>query len=249
MAFLIALSALSASAADTESEKIKKMMATQIDGTRKLSAQGLTMIEANGRTFLVSDNGRIVVTGRIFDMWNGVELKNISDVDKYTTRIDVGKLKLNADDLGAVSINQGKKEVIAFVDPNNAVSHRFIQSAAKLPGYTFKLVMIPGADEESFEKVKKAACVEDRGAVKKALVDNNWEKLLSEVKECDRLNLQRAIITARIFGVDQRQLPFVIRHDGYYRQGTFKDWDDWLSDVESKSDKPVDKAQSQKSSK
>ena len=231
-AVALALMAIQAKAAAPEmnAEQIKKMLATQVDGIVKLPATSMTLIEANGKSFLVSDNGRIVVTGKMYDMWNGVELTSVADVNKYAYKIDVSKLGLKLDDLGAITIGNGKKEVIAFIDPNSAPSHKFVQTAARLNQYTLKLIMIPGPEKESQEKVKKASCVAEKALVAKALIDNAWDKLLADVKECELLPLQKAIITSRIFGVNSSALPYVIRHDGQVTQSPIKNVEDWLAD-------------------
>jgi thiol:disulfide interchange protein DsbC len=223
------LAALAAQAApDLDVNQIKNALKTQVDGVAKLPVGGLTMIEANGKTFLVSDNGRIVVMGKIYDIWNSVELKTVEDAERYANRIDIDKLGLKPDELGGINIGTGKKEVIMFLDANCTSCNKLIQSALKHNDYTFKVILLPMLNDDSVIKAKKAICNADKQAVAKALIDNTWDKLPAPPADCIVLPLQKAMTTARVFGI--QKVPFLVRNDGRVAANFSGDLGEWLSE-------------------
>lgn len=211
---------------EKDAEMLKNVLKTQVDAAVKLPVQGMHMIEAGGKTLFVSDNGRIVIVGKIYDMWNNVELKGVGDVDKYAMKIDIGKLGVNLDELKPIVIGNGKLEVVVFVDPNCPHCHKILQNAIRLKQYTFKFIPLPLLGPDSVEKVRKGLCHADKVAVSKALVDNQWEKIPVGEANCGQLPAEKSIILARILGVTS--IPFSIAPDGTIYQGVPKDYTAWL---------------------
>ena len=232
-AFLVAASNVSAQVGDgfteKEEERVKEILKTQVDGMVKLPITGIQLIEAGGNTYGVSDNGRFVFTGKIIDMWNGVQIKNTADANKYATKINVQKLGINFDELNPVVIGNGRSEFIVFVDPNCPHCHKILVAASKMKKHMFKFIMLPLLGSDSVEKMKKGACHNDRAAVSRALIDNKWEKITVGAADCGSVANQKAIVLARIFGVTS--VPFTISVvDGAVQQGVPPDFAAWADE-------------------
>lgn len=217
-------------AAPSEAELIKEYLKYKVDGVRKLPVSGLSMIEAGGKMFIVSDNGRIVITGKIYDMWNGVEMKGIEDADRYSSKIDLKKLGLNIEELNPFSIGSGKSEVIIFIDPNCTDCYKLLQSAFKLPNHTFKVILLPILNVNSVEKAKRAICHTDKAMVTKAIFDNEWDKIPAAAKDCSTLAINKAIVIAKIFGMTG--IPFLIGPGGATSNTAPKDLAAWITEME-----------------
>jgi thiol:disulfide interchange protein DsbC len=241
----IALAALSlagsafAQSAPDDVAQIKKLMHGKFDAVKRLPVTGLMIVEADGQVYLSSENGRIVVAnGRVYDMWNGLEIKEGKDVDKFANKIDLVKMGLNISDLAPLEVGAGKKTVVMFIDPSCPHCHRMMAQAAKLTNeYRFQFVLLPILGTESIEKSKKAICMADKQAAVKALIDNTLAKAPSPDVGCNLLPLQKALLTARIMGVDS--VPFIVAPDGTMQRGAPKDLSNWLSSLDSKADSRV----------
>lgn len=223
--------------------QLSAIVRSKTTSVRRLPAAGMMLIEADGAQYITSDNGRIVISGgRVFDMWNGVEIKDTSDVDKYANKLDLAGIGLQIGDLAPLEIGSGKKTVVMFVDPNCPHCHRMMAQAAKIASdYRFQFILLPMLGPESIEKAKRAICATDKQAAAKALIDNSLAKLPAPDPSCSLVPLQKALVTAKVLGVDS--VPFIIAPDGTMQRGAPKELGEWLSslDVNTKSLAVVDK--------
>lgn len=69
-------------------------------------------------SIVITDNPRYVIKGRIFDMWQNVEIKNKAELEQSTRVIPLQKIKVNTTELLDVRANQEKSdELTIFLDP------------------------------------------------------------------------------------------------------------------------------------
>jgi thiol:disulfide interchange protein DsbC len=209
-----------------DESQIQSMLKTQIDGSARLPG-GLTMIEANGKSMLISGEGRIVVIGKVFDLWNGVELKNLDDVEKYAYMINLKKLGIQLDELGALSMGKGPKEIVVFIDPSCSTCRETLKKLAEMDQYTFKILLLPTNKQDSVNKVKKGICGQNKGAVLQSLVEDSWEKIPAPNINCILMPMYKTSVASRMLGITEA--PFFIRDDGIGHPGEPKDIDAWLS--------------------
>ena len=109
-----------------------------------LPINGVRAVESDGQIVFISDNGRFVITGQIYDVWS----KNLSAqcpkcVLSPTAYISK-EMGMDVDKLNTISFGHGPKDVVLFVDPRCGVCHKLIGEAKPLAEkYTFKIVVIP----------------------------------------------------------------------------------------------------------
>ena len=203
-----------------------------IEGLKALPIHGLNMVKAGGKTFFMSDNGRFVITGTLLDVWNRVAVTELDQVDQIANRIDLSKMKLKIDDLGPATVGTGKAQVVVFVGPRCPYCGRVQKQMDALKGqYSFKLVPIPVLGPESQSLVVKIGCLlqtPSKDKARDALMNQAYDTLSSEIDpKCDREPVQRAIVTAKLFGIDG--VPFLIAPDGRTLKGAPDNLADWLA--------------------
>ena len=215
---------------------------TNIEGLKALPIHGLNMVKAGGKTFFMSDNGRFVITGTLLDVWNRVTVTELDQVDQIANRIDLSKMKLKIDDLGPATIGTGKPQVVVFVDPRCPYCGKVQKQMETLKSqYTFKLVPIPVLGSESQSLVVKIGCLlqtPSKDKARDALMHQTYDTLPSAIdSKCDREPVQRAMVTAKLFGIDG--VPFLIAPDGRTFKGAPESLADWLANkTEPKTETP-----------
>jgi thiol:disulfide interchange protein DsbC len=189
---------------DSEMTADVKDVMRSIDEVKRLPVNGLSMVKAGDKTFLITDNGHFVVAGnfKLVDMWQGKVIGSVADT-KGIEKVDLRKIGLNPDDLSTFSIGSGKKEVVIFVDPQCNYCHELIVQLEPLgKEYIFKLVLIP--------VLKKLICNKDKAQSLKALVEKDYSKLPALVRQedsCDLKPLQKAVIATKL--LDIQGVPYV----------------------------------------
>jgi thiol:disulfide interchange protein DsbC len=191
--------------------EVKDIMRS-VDEVKRLPVTGLSMIKADDKAFLISDNGHFVVAGnfKLVDMWQGKIIGSVGDT-KGIDKVDLRKIGLNPDELSTFTIGIGKKEVVIFVDPQCDYCHQLI-SQLELLGkeYAFKLVLIPVLGKESAEISKKLICNKDKAQSLQALVAKDYSKLPALIRKegsCDLKPLQKAVVASKL--LDIQGVPFI----------------------------------------
>jgi len=136
------------------------LLSIKIDGMQDLPISGLKMVKSGEQTVFISSNGRFAFYGgKLMDIWTQQEIKELADIDKIANRIDLSRMKLKADDLGAVTVGHGKGQVLVFIDPRCPYCGKVMKDLQALQDqYTFKLVMVPILGPESQNIVVQLAC-------------------------------------------------------------------------------------------
>jgi len=196
---------------DTEMTVEVKDIMKSVDEVKRLPVNGLSMIKADNKQFLITDNGHFVITGnfKLVDMWQGKILGSIADTNGIN-KVDLRKIGLNPDELSALTIGSGKREVTIFVDPQCHYCHDLIGQLEPLgKEYQFKLVLIPVLGKESAEITKKLICNKDKAQSLKALVDQDYTKLPDFTKDgrCDLKPLQKAVVATKL--LDIQGVPYI----------------------------------------
>lgn len=218
------------------SEIASGLLSIKIDGMQELPITGMKMVKSGEQTVFISSNGRFAFYGgKLMDIWTQQEIKDLADIDKIANRIDLSRMKLKADDLGAVTIGHGKAEAWVFIDPRCPYCAKVINELQALQGqYTFKLVMIPILGPESQNIVVQLSCQSGTGdtkaknAVRDRLLKQDYNGLPTEPPtSCNKEPLQKAVVTAKLF--DLKGVPFLIAPDGRTHSGAPETLADWLA--------------------
>jgi thiol:disulfide interchange protein DsbC len=213
------------------------LLSIKIDGMQDLPISGLKMVKSGEQTVFISSNGRFAFYGdKLMDIWTQQEIKELADIDKIANRIDLSRMKLKADDLGAVTVGHGKGQVLVFIDPRCPYCGKVMKDLQALQDqYTFKLVMVPILGPESQNIVVQLACqlgasdTKAKDAVRDRLLKQDYADLPTEPPaQCNKEPLQKAVVTAKLF--DLKGVPFLIAPDGRTHSGAPESLADWLAD-------------------
>ncbi len=211
-----------ASAADTLDQQASvefKNAMKSIDAVKRLPVTGLSMVKADDKLFLVTDNGHFIVAGnlKLVDMWQGKVLKSIED-SQDVEKVNLRKIGLSPDDIAAFKIGNGTQEVTIFVDPMCQYCHELIGQLEPLGKlYTFRLVLVPVLGKDSANVVKKLLCHNDKTEALTALVTQKYDKLPVPGSGCDLKTLQKAVVATKLLdiqGVPYLFLPSYSTHKG-----------------------------------
>lgn len=208
--------------------------ANQVNGmkegvTSPLPMNGMVAAEKNGKLAFVSDNGRFVFQGTVYDTWSQKNIESLRDAEIAYKTIDVKKTKFRVDDLNPLTIGSGEKTVIIFTDPFCPSCHILLEDAKKVEGYTFKVVYVPLMGDDSSKVVRAMQCIKDRESATSVML--GLAKPLSivgkaEMPTCDTSPIAKRIVSAHMFGI--KGVPFMIRDDGLvrlgYDQGGLNSW-------------------------
>ncbi|MBK5966709.1 hypothetical protein CCR95_22180 [Thiocystis minor] len=205
-----------------------------IDGLRRLPIQGVSIMQSGEKIFFVSANGRYVFLGPAIDLWHGERLNSLADADRLTGRIDIGRLKLNASDLGALDVGDGTREILVFVDPMcphcaTLLDQIQVLSPAQRTPYRFRLIPLAllGADSIAAAVNLNCLAASDRAAATQALLTHTLETVPTAQERCGQGALQRALVTAHLLGIST--VPFLIAPDGRLQPGIPADLLTWIA--------------------
>lgn len=207
-------------------------LAAGIARTARLPVSGIQAVETmDGDLLFLSDNGRYAFRGVALDLWHGIKLSSFDETQRLAGRIDLGKLKLDVKDLGALDLGEGP-EVVAFVDPLCPHCAALREEIDALAGtYRFRLVPIPVLGEASQRAVLAINCMSavDTAKARDALLGKiDAATLPAPTVGCGEGPSQRALITAQILGI--QGTPFLIAPDGRIHQGSPVNLATWIAD-------------------
>lgn len=192
-----------------------------IEAMKPLPAEGFQIIQSQGRIFLVSGNGHYVVTGKVMDLWNGIEIHSVADVDK-TNRIPLAHLGLSAQQLGGASVGKSEKReaVTVFLDPGSSQSQQLLPLLRQIAReHRVDLVFIP-AQPSRAALSRALICHPD--AIQPFFETSRLPTPEAETETCGIGELQRARVTAQLLGI--HTLPFSVTPNGATVTGAPKDY-------------------------
>jgi len=203
----------------------------KIESMVEVPMTGIQMVEAQGKVFFISENGRYVFRGALYDMWDeGRQVVSTEDLREKSSRIDLKDIGLNLDDLFTLDFGNGEKEVAVFVSPGCPVCKEAIAQMTQVADqYRFRLIPLPGSSETSQKHLRQLICSAEKDPEQalQALMTEEYAALPGEIN-CDVGGAQRSLVTARMFGVDV--VPFFIGADGRIKKGLPKDLESFLGD-------------------
>lgn len=220
LAFALLITVASHAAA---AEKIPDFRGSPLEGAdiqamENMPIRGLKAVQANGRLMFMSDTGRFVFVGDVYDTWSFKKLTSMEEIRDAANRVNLANFNLNIkDELKPYVIGSGKKEVVVFVDPLCPHCHSLLKDLENPPkDYSFLVVTIPALGKDSGAKVRQLGCAADREKAKSALITGDYSGL-QQTQDCDLMPLQKALVTAQILGV--QGVPFLVAPDGRVNRG------------------------------
>lgn len=191
------------------------------DNIVMLPVAGMLAIEKNGKFAVVSDNGRFIIQGSLYDTWSQKELKTLDEARVAANYIPIDKAKMGFEDLSPMSIGTGDKAITMFSDPACKFCKDVMDEARQsLPeGYRLDVLMLPLLTERSATRTQELHCAEDKAAAWQAAVKGDLNSPLAQKPKgaCEIDVIGKRRLTAQFIGA--RNVPFLIRDDGLTRQG------------------------------
>lgn len=139
-------------------DKIKEAIVKSGKATNMPNSASIVVF-SEPESILITDNPRYVVKGRIFDMWQNVELKNENELQASTQIIPLKQLKVNTKDLLEVRVNQEKtQELTIFLDPFLPSSAQVVHLLKKYVGEYQLRFVLTAMSQESVEHLFDLAC-------------------------------------------------------------------------------------------
>jgi thiol:disulfide interchange protein DsbC len=200
----------------------------KLDAIVELPIKSLRAVEADGEIMFVSENGRFVLKGQLFDVWYKDTIDTIPQMVDVTTRIRFDRMGANIDEYNTLTIGHGAKQVVVFVDPLCAICHKLMKDAEKLGrDYTFKFVVVPALGDKSNELSRRVFCAENRADALPAFMSNTLETLPQQAS-CDTGRYDLTLMFAHL--LDIQAVPFVVAPDGRFNYGRPAELKKWLED-------------------
>lgn len=200
-----------------------------------LPIKKLSAIESENQIYYVSSNGRYVLIGQMYDLWNKTTLDSMDQIEESATRIHLDKMNFKISDLNMLQLGTGDKDIVAFIDPNGKPSIDFVKKVienkdSSFSKFTFKFVIIPALGDNSNIIAKKIFCVKDvksHDEILQLLINNQINSL--PIPECNTQNYDKTLVTATILQI--QEVPFIIANDGRFSKGLPNKLPEWLFNI------------------
>lgn len=201
-------------------ESVPSVGSTAIAGMQHLSSGGIQAVQPSdgGPLFFMSDNGRFVFRGELWDVWAKKRIATLDEVRDASARLDLAGLKLNWPELKPLVLGKGAKTVRIFVDPNCPYCHQLLARLDTFAAqYRFELYVVPLLGQDSAHKARLLACARSETEASAALVRHDGYDELAQTENCDLGAAQRRLVTAKLLGIEG--VPWLIASDGRTHQG------------------------------
>lgn len=207
-AFAFSFSAVATAAPAATDEVVVHLPATAIFAT-----------ENKGRFAVITDTGRFIIQGTIYDVWDQKEITTLEQARYAATHIPLHKANVGFDDLEPLSVGSGDKVVYLFSDIQCGHCKTIIDEARKgLPeNYRLDVIMLPLMGPDSVRRTTEIHCAATPAEGWQAAIRGDMTRPISQRENCDTEALQKRMITAQFLGA--RNVPFMIRDDGLVQQG------------------------------
>lgn len=186
-----------------------------------LPASAMLAINKNGKFAIISDTGRFIIQGKVYDVWQQKELTTIEEARFAANYVPVDKTDLGFADLAPISIGTGEKAITMFSDPACSFCKEIMDEARQsLPeGYRLDVLLLPILSPQSMTRTREIHCAKDQAAAWKVAVTGDMKTPLAqkEERDCSMEVVGKRRLTAQFLGA--RNVPFLIRDDGLTRQG------------------------------
>ena len=186
-----------------------------MDGYINLPSPGsLILVKRNGEIITFSGNGRYMIRGAIYDMWNGGKrIHSLNEGKNSARRIRFNNMEKVLEDAATIDVGNGHgKLVLVFVDLSSEPSMKLLKKLKGIKGYRFKVVIMAAVDKESAKKAKGLMCLKKSNPeqAKNALLSGNISFVPDG--ECGKEALMKTLILAKMFGITR--VPMLVAPNG-----------------------------------
>ena len=169
-----------------------------------------------GLSYLISEDGRYVFQGGLVDVWNGVEVKSMKELNALSDHMDMDKIGIEPQRMFSLSMGTGEKEVFIFVDPECSLCHKLLAEIqdSKLIQARFHVnaVITPVLKKTSLPKACKLADMARKDPAKAldAFISNTVEPTSGPHVKTDGINYN--LLVAKALSI--HNFPYIINSQG-----------------------------------
>lgn len=205
----------------------------QIESIERIPGGSFSAVKLSnrGELYMLSANGRFVLRGPVYDLWQGRELASVEEIREAAQTLNLAGLGVVWNDLAPTVIGEGEAEVVVFIDPHCPHCQTLLTqigrlAAAEPRSWRFMILPVPMLGNRSATTVRNLACATDQAAARRALLEHRFEPALPERADCDLAPAQKRWVLARLLQLEG--VPFTIRPDGRSLSGAPQDFAAWL---------------------
>lgn len=195
-----------------------------------------------GNTYFISNDGRYIFQGRLYDVWNGEQIDSVEKLERFSDRVDLDHLGVRKEKLFSLNVGSGEKEVHVFVDPRCHHCRKLvrdIRSSGELrESHVFRVVITPVSSEQSRNRARKLWQVAQQNATRAldAFVANTVPDI--ELKDQSYPQLEYNILLAKALSI--KSVPYIVSPDGRIRTGRPRHLEDFLQPEDSSEEKQTE---------
>jgi len=193
-----------------------------ITAKEELPIEGVSIVRTEqGDTYIISNDGRYIFQGRLYDVWNGEKIDSVEKLERFSDRVDLDHLGVRKKKLFAFNLGSGDKEVHVFVDPRCHHCRELVKdirnSGDLLQSHVFRVVVSPISSEQSRTRARKLRQVAQQNATRAldAFVANTVPDI--ELKDQSYPQLEYNILLAKALSI--QSVPFLVSPDGRIENG------------------------------
>lgn len=171
----------------------------------------------------MSQNGRFVMRGVIFDTWTGGTIQTMEELRASMTSVDLSDLGLKDEDIDPFRFGTGPKMVTIFVDPMCPYCGQLFDELLSDPAYaeehTFTILTVPFLGDTSTRAVNALSCAPDREDALSRLLNKDKRWMVSQPlpDDCDVQPVLQRTILSQMLGVTG--VPYIIGAEGGIARG------------------------------
>ncbi|MGM0609331.1 MAG: disulfide isomerase DsbC N-terminal domain-containing protein [Candidatus Muiribacteriota bacterium] len=182
----------------------------------------------SGVNYLISEDGRYVFQGELFDVWNGRKVTSVPEMDQLKNRVDFNFLGINPEKMFTLKIGTGDKKAYVFAEPNCYYCHKLAKEADELlkvnNEFSIYFIIVPVSSEKSIEKTKKLFEIaqDDKNKALDCFINDSFEDLTNKPEEklnYDSIDYNRLVVKA----LSIEKFPFVVNPEGIISVGMPED--------------------------
>lgn len=170
----------------------------------------------------MSENGRYVIRGTLFDTWTGKIVQSLADVQQTMQGLDLARYGMTEADVAPFTWGKGRAVVSLFVDPHCPYCAQLFDQMRADPAladqYTFKIYTVAYLGDQSVKSVNALSCTPDKAQALDRLMahDTRWMQT-AQVPPCPTDPAVKRMMLAQALGITG--VPFLIGPAGGMSKG------------------------------
>lgn len=198
--------------------------AIEIDGSFK---EGSML----GKPTFLSQNGRYVIVGAIYDLWDKQQrsLDSLQAIRNSLAIYPLEALGVSAEEMGAIDLpsksgnadTDTREKILVYLDPLCTDCANIYKQIDELRDkYDFKILLVPVSGRESAKVVQEAACAQLPEQVWDAILYQDDTKILKK-STCNPIAMNKRFVMWQMAGFSDS--PVFIRENGRVIKGQVSD--------------------------